>query len=46
MIDMPNINIEVDEDIIWRFRQLKIKFRTKNNTELIEKLVELGEKDI
>jgi len=43
---MPNINIEVDEDIIWRFRQLKIKFRTKNNTELIEKLVELGEKDI
>lgn len=37
-----NINIEVSEDFLWRFRQLKIKFRVKNNTELLEKLVELG----
>jgi len=46
MIDMPNVNIEVNEDLLWRFRQLKIKFKTKTNTELLKKLVELGEKNV
>jgi len=44
MIDVPNINAKVDEDLIWRFRALKGKLRAKNNAELIKKLVELGEK--
>ena len=40
---MPNVNIKIDEDLLWRFRQLKIKFKTDNNTELLKKLVELAE---
>ncbi|MDI6859883.1 MAG: hypothetical protein QMC85_05245 [Methanocellales archaeon] len=40
---MPSININVDEETLWRFRELKLKFRAKNNLKFLKKLMELAE---
>jgi len=41
---MPNLNIEIEEELLWRFRQLKIKLKTGFNAKTLEKIIELAEK--
>jgi len=40
---MPNINIMVDEDTLYKFRELKLKFKCKNNLDLLKRLIHIGE---
>ena len=38
---MPNINIDVDEDTLWKFRQIKLTLKAKNNMECLRKMIEI-----
>ena len=40
---MSNINIDVNEETLWRFRQAKLKLRVKNNEECLKQMIELVE---
>ena len=40
---MPNINIEVDENTLYKFRMLKAKFKAKDNSHFLHILLKLAE---
>ena len=40
---MPNININVDENTLYKFRMLKAKFKAKNNLEFLLLLLKIAE---
>jgi len=38
---MPNINIDVDDETLWSFRQVKLILKAKNNEECLKKMIDI-----
>ena len=38
---MPNLNIDVDDKTLWRWREVKTKLKAESNEDCLQKLLEL-----
>ena len=41
MIDMPNLNLRIDDKTYWKFHEIKAKLKLKTNEDVLKKLMEL-----
>lgn len=47
MIKIPNLNIRVDEETYWKFKEAKSKLKAKTNAETLKEMINIilgGEK--
>ena len=40
VIDMPNLNLRMDDETYWKFKEIKAKLKAKTNGEALKKLME------
>ena len=38
---MPNVNIFIEEDYLFKFRELKTSLKCRNNEEIFKKLIDI-----
>ena len=41
VIQMPNLNLRIDDETYWRFKAIKAKLKAKTNEDALKKLMGL-----